>query len=184
MLSIFLSLIDAPSDKEKFTKIYSTYTKLMMSVAMSVLHNPALAEEAVQEAFLKIAKNISAFSSAECNKTAGLVVIIVRNASIDLLRKERRQAAVSYDDGVLQGGPDGAPDVSGLLGGGLSEVLNTLSELECGCRDILTLKYVYGYKNAEIAKLLGITEQNAAVRLFRARKALKSKLEEKGYEFK
>ena len=65
MLSIYLALIDEPSDKEKFEQLYHDYQKIMFGTAMSVLHNAALAEEAVQESFLKIAKNISAFSSGE-----------------------------------------------------------------------------------------------------------------------
>ena len=182
MLSIYLALIDEPSDREKFERIYHTYRKLMLSTAMSVLHNAALAEESVQESFLKIAKNISAFSSEGCNKTAGLIVIIVRNTSIAILRKERREASLSYDDNILA--DISAPDVANILSGGISDVLDIISSLDSPFCDVLTLKYVYGYRNSEIAKLLGITEQNAAVRIYRAKNALKTKLEEKGYEFK
>lgn len=182
MLSIYLALIDEPSDKEKFEQLYHDYQKLMLSTAMSVLHNTALAEEAVQESFLKIAKNISAFSSEDCNKTVGLIVIIVRNTPIDILRKERLEASLSYDDKILA--DSSAPDVANILNGEISEVLEIISSLDNSFCDVLTLKYVYGYRNTEIAKLLGITEQNAAVRLYRAKNALKIKLEEKGYEFK
>ena len=182
MLSIYLALIDEPSDKEKFEQLYHDYQKLMLSTAMSVLHNAALTEEAVQESFLKIAKNISAFYSEDCNKTVGLIVIIVRNTSIDILRKERREASLSYDDKILA--DSSAPDVANILNGEISEVLEIISSLDNSFCDVLTLKYVYGYQNTEIAKLLGITEQNAAVRLYRAKNALKTKLEEKGYEFK
>ena len=184
MLAIYLALIDSPSDKEKFTQIYHIYKNLMFSVAMSVLHNNALAEEVVQDSFLKIAKNISVFSDAVCNKHAALVVIIVRNTAIDALRKEQRQMALSYDDSMLIDDNADSPDVQNILNGGISGVLEILSEMDHPLSDILTLKYVYGYQNIEIAKLLGISAQNVAVRIHRAKKVLKTKLEEKGYEFK
>lgn len=70
MLGFYLSLIDEPDDKEKFAEIFRSYGNMMFSKAMSVLHNTALAEEAVQESFLKIAKNISKISEPNCSKTA------------------------------------------------------------------------------------------------------------------
>ncbi len=183
MLTIYLALIDEPSGKEKFSQIYHTYKKLMLSVAMSVLHNTALAEEAVQDSFLKIAKNISAFYDAMSNKPAALIVIIVRNTAIDVLRKEQQQAPLSYDDNMMIDDNDNSPDVQNIMNGGISAVSEILSEMDRPLSDILTLKYVYGY-NTEISKLLGISAQNVAVRIHRAKKTLKTKLEEKGYEFK
>lgn len=89
MLGVYLALIDEPSDKEKFTEIYNHYRDMMHRRAMSILHNTVLAEEAVQESFLKIAKNISKISSPVCSKTASFIVIIVRNTSYDILRTEK-----------------------------------------------------------------------------------------------
>ena len=89
MLSFYLTLIDEPSDKEKFTEIYEHYKGIMMQKAMSILHSSALAEEAVQESLVKIAKNIFKISSPICSKTASFIVIIVRNTSYDILRTEK-----------------------------------------------------------------------------------------------
>lgn len=77
MLEMCLALIDEPSDKEKFTKIYYAYNDMMFRTAMKVLNNKSLAEEAVQDSFIKIAKNISKFSEPVCSKSAGFIVIIV-----------------------------------------------------------------------------------------------------------
>lgn len=88
MLGFYLSLIDEPDDKEKFAEIFRSYGNMMFSKAMSVLHNTALAEEAVQESFLKIAKNISKISDPNCSKTAAFIVIIVRNTALDMLKSE------------------------------------------------------------------------------------------------
>ncbi len=54
MLPIYLGLLDLQEDKEIFTTIYTLYKQPMMKVAMEVLKDRDLAEDAVQEAFLDI----------------------------------------------------------------------------------------------------------------------------------
>ena len=100
MLGFYLALIDNPSDKETFSEIYNHYRDMMHQKAMSILHNRALAEEAVQESFLKIAKNISKISSPVCSKTAAFIVIIVRNTSYDILRTEKPNDSVPLDEDI------------------------------------------------------------------------------------
>lgn len=39
MLSIYLALIDEPSDKEKFEQIYNAYKNMMFRIAMKILNN-------------------------------------------------------------------------------------------------------------------------------------------------
>ena len=55
---IYLMMIDAEEDKPKFAILYETYRHLMMKVALNVLKDTFLAEDAVHESFIKIAKNM------------------------------------------------------------------------------------------------------------------------------
>ena len=89
MLPVFLTLIDEPNDNEKFDQIYSEYRNKMYYKALSMLRNPALAEEAVQESLLKIAENISKISLKNRSQTASFIVIIVRNTCLNMLKSER-----------------------------------------------------------------------------------------------
>ena len=57
MLNIFLSLIDSDEDKAKFSNLYEQYKNLMFYIARDILKDEHLAEDAVQEAFIRIAKN-------------------------------------------------------------------------------------------------------------------------------
>lgn len=184
MLGVYLALIDEPSDKEKFTEIYNHYRDMMHRRAMSILHNTVLAEEAVQESFLKIAKNISKISSPVCSKTASFIVIIVRNTSYDILRREKPDRNVSLDEEISAENIE-MPDINEVLSTvGLNFILEVINGMDDKYRDALSLKYLYGYSNNEIAKLLGITEDNARMRIYRAKAILKAKLEENGYAFK
>lgn len=181
MLSLYLALISEPSDKEKFNELYTSFKDKMFAVAMAVLHNAALAEEAVSESFFKIAKKFELFSDVYSRKTLSLIVIVVRNASIDILRKERHESnpldgSFDYHNNVI------FPDVRRVIEGGTDALLEAIDSLDPIYSDALKLKYIYGYSNADIAGLLGISEKGAGSRIYRAKIMLKEKLEEMGYE--
>ena len=57
MLSLYLTLIDSEEDKKKFVQFYEAYRGLMHYTANRILQDDFAAEDAVQEAFLRIAKN-------------------------------------------------------------------------------------------------------------------------------
>lgn len=183
MLSIYLAMVDNPGDKEKVTQLYSTYKDMMFYTAMKILHDTALSEDAVHDSFLKIIANISKFSSLVCSETASYIVIIVRNTCYDYLRKEKPGSSVPFDEAIetehLQ-----MPDITEVLSGGIGNVMEIISSMDKLYSDVLKLKYIYGYSNAEISKLLDISTKNTEMRLYRAKLILKNKLEEKGYAIK
>lgn len=55
-----------------------------------------------------------------------------------------------------------------------------INEMENKYRDALALKYLYGHNISGIAKLLGITDKNAEMRIYRSKAILKARLEENG----
>lgn len=169
------ALIDNPSDKEKFLQIYHYYKHIMYAKAMSILHNPALAEEAVQESFLNIAKNISKILPADCTKTLSLAVIIVRNTSINMLKKEHFEVREAIDEK--------SEDISiNVLSQVMSEqgyeyLLSLINGLDDIYRDVLILKLTMGYDSAEISELLGVPVNTVNSRIFRGKNILKKELE-------
>ena len=55
---IYLQMIETPEEKSVFEQIYLEYRGLMYHVAYEILHNEQEAEDAVHQAFAKIAENI------------------------------------------------------------------------------------------------------------------------------
>ncbi|MBR5089712.1 MAG: RNA polymerase sigma factor [Ruminiclostridium sp.] len=176
MLTFTLSLIDEPSDREKFNEIYRKYKNMMFYKAMSLLHDEVLAEEAVQESLIKIVKNISKISDVNCSKTKAFIVIIVRNTSLDIIRTEHIGETVPLGDEII---PDVSQDVLEKLVSreGYEKLMSAVSELDDIYRDILTLRYVYGYGNDELAKLLGLSRRTIESRVYRGKKMLIERLE-------
>lgn len=82
----------------------------MLSVALSVLHNRILAEDAVQDAFVKIVDNASRFNAG----TNGYAWIckITQNCALNILRHERRRKTTNIDDCFFLADPDNPFDRS------------------------------------------------------------------------
>ena len=149
---IYLMMIDSPEDQSKFEKVYLTYKGLMYHTAYKVLNNEEDAEDAVHNAFVKIAESISKIGEPVCPKTQVYVVTIVENKAIDLYRAIQRRQKVKYVD-----------DVSGITieESRVHGLAACIAKLPPHYRQVILLKYHMGFSCKEIAKLLDITEANA-----------------------
>lgn len=152
MLMFYLSLIETPEDRSKFEKIYYKYRRLMYLVAFEVLKNEQDAEDAVHEAFIKIAENMDKIGEAVSTKTKTYVVTIAENKAIDAYRSKARRQEVEFADETI-----------GLTVEytGSSDIADCLSQLPPRYRQVLSLKHDLGYSNREVANIMGISEANA-----------------------
>ena len=99
MLSLYLSFIDDEDDRKKFEDIYYNYRKRMVAVAYSVLNNKSDSEDAVHDAFIKIARNMRAIDDPMSEKTLSYVSKAAKNAAINILHKnERRNTFIGFGD--------------------------------------------------------------------------------------
>lgn len=168
---VYLMMIDSPKEKSKFEKIYLEYKGLMYHVAYKILNNEFDAEDAVHSAFVKVAENISKIEQAVCPKTQCYVVTIVENKAIDIYRKKQRKKQVEYSEAMVGIVIDSA-DVHGLA--------RCISRLRPRYRQIIFLKYYYGFNNREIAKQMDITVINAIKLDQRAKKQLQEICKQEG----
>lgn len=176
MLLFYLSLIETDEGKSKFEKLYYKYRWLMFSVAKEILKNKQLAEDATQEAFIKIARAMDKIEDVDSHKTKNFVVIITRNACLDMLDKEKRHMGMAHIDDMEVSETTEYFDLETLA---LQSVVEAIKELSPEYRDVIQLKYYYNFKEKEIADALGITYAAVRKRLERARNRLSILLEER-----
>lgn len=157
MLPIYLAMLDSEEEKSKFESLYLTYRKLMFHVANGILNDEGLAEDAVHQAFLKILENFDKVGEISCHKTRSYVVIIVRNAAINMYNSRKRHFAVPIEEAAFCAA---------------EEKLERTDDLDGLAKAVLKLKYVQEFSNAEIAGMLGISEAAVRKRLKRARRML------------
>ena len=175
MFPIYLAMLDGEEEKSKFESLYLTYRKLMFHVANGILNDEGLAEDAVHQAFLKILENFDKVGEISCHKTRSYVVIIVRNAAINMYNSRKRHPAVPIEETVFCAAgnfPEQTENLDGLT--------KAVLKLPAIYKDALKLKYVQEFSSAEIAEMLGVSEAAVRKRLERARRMLEEILGREG----
>ncbi|MBD5129858.1 MAG: sigma-70 family RNA polymerase sigma factor [Ruminococcaceae bacterium] len=161
------------SKKKFLERLYREHKQLMYKTAFSVLHNPEQAEDAVQEAFLRVIKNYSKFSSYSCNENAAYLVIVVRGISLNMLDADKRLTELDDD---LSAADNVVETVYSDIAYG--QIVRNIEKLSPALKNIATMLWVENLSEHEIAELLDMNINTVRSSASRARKQLKKMLEE------
>ena len=177
MLNLYLTLIDDDEDKIRFTKLYEQYRHLMFYIAQEILKDEHLSQDAVQETFLRIAKNFHKIGEILCPETRNFTVIITKNVALTMLKHKHDD--IDMDSYVESSAFETTEDVFDTVSNkALTECILKLPEIY---RDSLYLYHLYGYSFNEISHLLSVPVETTKKRTQRARILLKELLEKEGY---
>ena len=91
MLPIYLAELDTQEEKDKFAELYEKYSRKMYNIALAILKNNEDAEDAVDITFHRLAHNFTKISQKSCKEIEGYIVISIRNTSIDIYRKKKKE---------------------------------------------------------------------------------------------
>nr|WP_296109067.1 sigma-70 family RNA polymerase sigma factor [uncultured Terrisporobacter sp.] len=167
---IYLSLLDSEEEISKFELIYSTYKKQMYYTANNILKDSHLAEDAVHNAFLRIINNLEKIEDINSHKTKGLIVIIVKNVSIDIYRKNKKER----DNTIFI---DDLDDINGydeINKNEIGDLEIAISKLPENYKQVFLLKFSHELTDNEISEILDIKPDNVRKRISRGREKLKN----------
>lgn len=170
------SLVSAfvAGDELAVRSVYGAYSGLVMSVAMRVLGNRGLAEEATQHTFVQAWRNASSFDPDR--ELAPWLVTIARRAAIDIQRREARRPADALDDADPGNGALVALPPSAEALWEAAQVRLAVDALPPDERSIVRLQHVDGCTHSQIAEQLGVPLGTVKSRSFRAHRALAASL--------
>ena len=148
--------------------IYRTYADAAYTLALRICRDPSLAQDVVQDSFIKVMKSIQGFR--EEGAFAGWVRRIVSNETINRIRRqshlqlvdEQQLSNLESESLFEQDWLMATRDLDGMLG--------KLSE---SARAVLVLHEIEGYNHKEIGDMFGKSESFSKVALSRAYKTLK-----------
>ncbi len=154
--------------EEKLEYIVNTYTKLMHQKAFSVLRDSYEAEDACQEAFLKLYRVLDRVSDVTTPEARSYCVMTAKNAAIDIARKLHHETPVEeiYDEEA---------SVFDVYPSDTAELLEDLGELPDVYKDVIRLRCFEEKSAEETAEELSVSTNTVNLRLFRARKILAKK---------
>lgn len=149
-----------------FDLVVSEYTGPAYAAAVQILRDPALAEEAVQDAFVRLWQRAKQFEPGK-GAERSWIMAIVRNQAIDALRKRARTMERSIDEAphvyALRDPDDVWQSVlDGLTG---EQVLRAIRELPAEQQEVVVRAYYEGKKLVDVARELEIPEGTARSRL-------------------
>jgi len=171
-------------DKEAFRQLVERHQRRAFSIAMGLVRDESDARELVQDAFLRVYKNIATFQGQSSFFT--WLYRIITNLSIDLIRKPGRQVA-ELDESREDGDPnkdfpflsriDGSDPVDVVrraeIASRLREALAALPDYH---RGVIVMREVEGLSYEEMAEAMGVSKGTIMSRLFHARQKLQKAL--------
>ena len=166
-----MSMIDSDEDKDLFEGLYLKYRKHMKFIAMQILGDEYLAEDAVHNAFLGIAKHIDILLSADESKGRCYCIKAAKNAALNIARKNSRtDSAVSIED--MYDVADEKSFEELIEKSEYEEVLDVIRNMDETYRDTLYLRYVMDMPVKKIAQVLERKESTVKQQLVRGKKML------------
>lgn len=173
MLTVLLAALEDEEDRRRLLALHDAYEDKLYRVALQVLRSPTLAEDAVQQSWVRIIGHFDQVKRVPREKLEGYLVVTARNTAVSLLDRERRSVPLP-EDWDPPAPAEGTGEFQRLL-----ELVRALPE---PYRRVLELKCVLEYGNQEIAKLLGLPPSTVATHIFRGRAMLIRRLQEEGYD--
>jgi RNA polymerase sigma factor (sigma-70 family) len=148
-----LVALTARSDEVAFAALYDRFGRAAYGLALRVLRDEALAEDAVQEAFLGVWRGASRFFPERAKASTWILTLVHRRA-VDLVRREQRRRADPLPD-VDFGGKGPSAEDSAWLQLERERIQAALGALPDHQREAIELAYYGGFTQSELAERLG-----------------------------
>ncbi len=168
-------------DPRAFKELVDRYTEAFERKAFSILHNKEAAEDAVQDAFVKIYKNARRFTPQPGAGFKSWAYRILVNTCFTAYQKRKREGVylASLDPEFQELVADKKEAVNAEDRLNADEVASFLKELPESLSQVMQLHFVEGKPHADVAKIVGISEGAVRARVHRAKQELRDLIKER-----
>jgi RNA polymerase sigma factor (sigma-70 family) len=169
----------ARSDQEALGELYDRFGRVAYGLALRVLRDEKLAEDAVQEGFLAAWRNADRFLP-ERGKASTWLLTLVHRRAVDLVRREDSRRAEPIAEDAAAGASRSAEE-DAWLRFERERVQSALQRLPDQQREALELAYYGGFTQTELAERLGQPVGTIKSRMFTGLARLRELLAEPGH---
>ncbi len=163
-------LLEGCKNKDRHSQevLYRKYARKMYGICMGYAGERPLAQDMLQESFIKVFKHIDNYSGS--GSLEGWIRRIVTNTAIDILRKKQRtELFIENEVSDLNGQSNKWVAPNSMEAG---DIMKQVKKLPEGARIVFNLYAVEGYTHKEIAEKLHITAGTSKSQYSRARSLL------------
>ncbi|MDZ7679972.1 MAG: RNA polymerase sigma factor [Acidimicrobiales bacterium] len=143
-------------------------------LARSIVHDPSLADDVVQETMVKAWRALPDFDG---EVPRPWLLKVARNTAISLLRTRREQVREAGEFGDMAA-TGGGPDTTAVDRAAVDQMWVALAQLDETSRSMVVMRELSGLSYEEIAEVLDLPLATVKTRLFRARRALQHAMKE------
>ncbi len=157
-----------------FKTIFDLFNKRLLYLAMEIVHDIAVAEDIVQEAFLKLWDRRE--KSGDVTAIKAFLYLCVKNACRNQYKRGKvvEKYLARQDEAI-----DEQIIVAKIIEAEVLDSLNNaIKKLPAGCRDVVYLGYFEGMSNQEVAKQLNISINTVKTQKLRALRNLRMLLKD------
>jgi RNA polymerase sigma factor (sigma-70 family) len=165
----------ARADEDALAELYDRFGRIAYGFALRILRDPALAQDAVQDAMLTAWRTAASFDPARGRASTWLLTLVHRRA-VDVVRREDRRRAQPLDDAPIASGD--ATDETAAVREQRRAVQAALAELPPEQREALELAYYGGLSQSQLAERLGVPLGTVKSRTFAGLASLRDLLGE------
>jgi RNA polymerase sigma factor (sigma-70 family) len=172
----------ARGDEGALAELYDRVGRIAYGLALRVLRDDRLAEDAVQDGFLAVWRTAASFR-AERAKASTWILTLVHRRAVDLVRREeRRRAEPLEEQGAASAVSSESTEEAAWLRFERERVQAALSQLPDNQREALELAYYGGFSQSELAERLGVPLGTIKSRMFAGLARLRELLDESAQE--
>jgi RNA polymerase sigma factor (sigma-70 family) len=163
----------AGADEGALAELYDRFGRVAYGLALRILRDPALAEDAVQDAMLGVWRTAASFDERR-GKASTWILTLVHRRAVDVVRREDRRRAQPLDDAPVASTQ--ATDETAAVRSQRRAVQAALAQLSPDQREALELAYYGGLSQSELAERLGVPLGTVKSRMFAALSKLRDLL--------
>jgi RNA polymerase sigma factor (sigma-70 family) len=165
----------ARADEQALAELYRRFGRLAYGLALRILRDDALAQDAVQEAFLGVWRAAGRFTAERAKPSTWLLTLVHRRA-VDLVRREERRRTDPLEPEAELAGAETADEAE--LATRRQTIREALRQLPPEQREAIELAYYGGYTQSELAERLGQPLGTIKSRMFTGLARLRDELGE------
>jgi RNA polymerase sigma-70 factor (ECF subfamily) len=174
--SDLVAQIAAGNVDEPVAELYRRYGPRLYRFGVQLLADSGLAEEMVQECFVRLWRTAGRFDISR-GTVAGYLFVISRSIAADLRKRPSSRPLAPVEEEQVPAQPDDTDRIVASLA-----VQDALDSLSATHREVLMLAHGEGLTQTQIAGRLGLPLGTVKTRMFHGLRALKTALAERGYD--
>ena len=171
-----LVALAARSEQSALAELYDRFGRPAYGLALRILRDESLAEDAVQDAFLAVWRTAPRFLP-ERGKASTWILTLVHRRAVDLVRREQRRRADALDPETEPGDRSPPVEEEAWLRLQRERVQSALRQLPDQQREAIELAYYGGFTQSELAERLGEPLGTIKSRMFTGLARLRELLE-------